>query len=537
MRNIAIAVAVTAALCASPSASSFARIDTGDLRRDPAEAADPSEGGQDRVDFTVIEKIRAEGMDRSKVNETFDYLLTSIGPRLTNSPAHKRAVAWTQEQMKAMGLSNVHTEAFQFGRGWTLNKVTVEMVEPRYMPLIGYPRGWSPSTPGRVVATPVWLPGLDADAIKAQAGKLDGAVLFTSPIQEYAIRADRPAASGDLKPPSPAPARPPALNAERLALLKAEGVAVTIEPNIGEHGTVFVTGRDMGANSVPSIVLASEHYNLIARMLQQKIPVKLAVEMQATFNEDDRNTHNVIAEIPGTDNAVKDEIVMVGAHLDSWHTGTGATDNADGTATVMEAMRILKALNIRPRRTIRAALWAGEEQGLLGSKAYVAQHLAGDRNSAARDKFSVYFNLDNGYPPISGFYMEGNDPARAIMSDWLKPVANIGAIMPGARAHRRHRSPLVPRGRCARLPGRAGVHRLRRADASHQHGHRRANRPRRAEAGGHGDGGGPLPGGDARRHVPEAGAAEGHDATVDRPEGSAHEALNGDASRAGLRAP
>jgi hypothetical protein len=387
--------------------------------------------GQDRVDFGTIEKIKAEGMERSKAVETFDYLTTTIGPRLTNSPAHKRAIAWTQEQMKAMGLNDVHAEPFQFGRGWTLTKLSVELVEPRYMPLIGYPRGWSPSTPGRVVATPVWLPGLEAEALKAQAGKLKGAILFTSPIQQYAIRADRPAASGDLKRPSPAPAtRPAQLNAERLAVLKTEGVAVTIEPNIGEHGTVFVMGRDRGANAVPSIVLASEHYNLVAKMLQQKLPVKLAVEIQATYNEEDRNTHNVIAEIPGTDNAVKDEIVMVGAHLDSWHTATGATDNADGTTTVLEAMRILKALNIRPRRTIRAALWAGEEQGLLGSEAYVAEHLAGDKNKSARDKFSVYFNLDNGFPPISGFYMEGNDPARLIMTEWLKPVAGLGAIMP-----------------------------------------------------------------------------------------------------------
>ncbi len=385
---------------------------------------------QDRIDFTVIEQIRAEGMDRSKVLETFDYLTTVIGPRLTNSPAHKRSVAWTQDTLKAWGLSEVHAEPFQFGRGWTLDKVTVEMIEPRYMPMIGYPKGWSPATAGRVIAAPAWLPGLEAEALKAQAGKLKGAILMTSPIQQYAIRADRPAASGDLKQPQPAPGRPPQLNAERLALLKTEGVAVTIEPNIGEHGTVFVTGRDMGTNSVPSIVLASEHYNLIAKLLQQKVPVKLAVDIQARFNDDDLKTHNVIAEIPGTDAALKDEIVMVGAHLDSWHTGTGGTDNADGVATVMEAMRILKVLGVRPRRTIRAALWAGEEQGLLGSKAYVAEHLAGDKNKAARDKFSVYFNLDNGFPPISGFYMEGNDPARAIMTEWLKPVASIGAIMP-----------------------------------------------------------------------------------------------------------
>jgi carboxypeptidase Q len=385
---------------------------------------------QDRIDFGMIEKIRAEGMERSKAVETFEYLTTNIGPRLTNSPGHRQAIAWTQQQLKAWGMSDVHAEAFAFGRGWTLNKVTVEMTEPRYMPMIGYPRGWSPSTPGRVVATPVWIPGLEDAAMKAHAGKLKGAMLFTSPVQQYAIRADRPAASGDLKGPSPAPVRPPQLNAERLALLKSEGVAVTIEPNIGEHGTVFVTGRDMGANAVPSIVLASEHYNLVAKMLQEKIPVKLAVEIQATYHDDERDTHNVIWEIPGTDNAVKDEIVMAGAHLDSWHTATGATDNADGSATVMEAFRILKALNIRPRRTIRGALWAGEEQGLLGSRAYVAQHLAGDKNRAAREKFSVYFNLDNGFPPISGFYMEENEPARAIMAEWLKPVASLGAMMP-----------------------------------------------------------------------------------------------------------
>lgn len=385
---------------------------------------------QDKVDFSVIEKIRAEGMERSKILETFDYLVTTIGPRLTNSPAHRRAVDWSQEQMKSMGLNNVHAEKFDFGRGWTLNKVSIEMVEPRYMPLIGYPVGWSPSTAGRIVATPVWIPGLDEAGMKAQAGKLKGAILFTSPIQEYAIRADRPAASGDLKPPTPRPSGPPQLNAERLAMLKSDGIGVAIQPNIGEHGTLFVTGRDMGANAVPTIILASEHYNLVARMLQNKIPVKLAVEIQASYNEEDRNALNVIGEIDGSDSAVKDEIVMVGAHLDSWHTATGATDNADGSATVLEAMRILKALNIKPRRTVRAALWAGEEQGLLGSKAYVQQHLAGDKNKAARDKFSVYFNLDNGYPPISGFYMEDNEPARRIMTEWLKPMANLGAIMP-----------------------------------------------------------------------------------------------------------
>ena len=277
------------------------------------------------------------------------------------------------------------------------------------------------------------MPGLEADALKAHAGRLKGAIVMTSPIQQYAIRADRTPASGDLKAPLPAPPRAPQLTPERLAVLKTEGVGVLLEPNIGEHGTLFVTGRDTGANGVPSVVLASEHYNLIAKLLQQKVPVTLAIDVQGTFDESDRNTHNVIAEIPGTDNALRDEIVMVGAHLDSWHTGTGATDNADGVATAIEALRILKTLGVKPKRTIRVALWAGEEQGLLGSKAYVDAHLTGDRNKAERDRFSVYFNLDNGYPPVTGFYMEGNDPALKLMEAWVKPLSNLGVIqtMPG----------------------------------------------------------------------------------------------------------
>ena len=440
----------------------------------------------------MIEKIRAEGMERSKILETFDYLVTTIGPRLTNSPAHRRAVEWTEQQMKAMGLSEVHTEPFQFGRGWTLNKVSIEMVEPRYMPLIGYPQGWSPSTAGRIVATPVWMPGLEDAAMKAQAGKLKGAILFTSPIQQYAIRADRPAASGDLKPPDPRPAGPPQLNAERLAVLKAEGIGVTIQPNIGEHGTLFVTGRDQGANAVPSIILASEHYNLVARMLQQKIPVKLAVEIQATYNEEDRNTLNVIAEIPGTDNAIKDEIVMVGAHLDSWHTGTGATDNADGSATVLEAMRILKALNIRPRRTIRAALWAGEEQGLLGS---TRVRRPASRRRQEQGRARQVLGLLQSRQRLSADQRLLHGEQRSGAGDHDRMAEADGEPRrdhAGARAHWRDRSPVVPRRRRARLPGGAGVRQLRRAHASHQRRHRRANRSECAEAGRDGDGGDPV---------------------------------------------
>lgn len=402
MRTTSLCVAVAVLLVTSP----------GSAQTGPAAA--------------MLDKIRAEGLDRSQVLVVFDQLTTVIGPRLTNSPAHKRSIAWTQDILTRYGMSAVHAEPFVFGRGWTMDRVSIEMVAPRYLPLIGYPKGWSPATAGKIVAAPVWLPGLDPAAVQAQAGSLKGAIVMTSPVQSYAIRADRPPASGDLQAPQPAPARPPQLNAERLAGLKTAGVGVTLEPNIGEHGTVFVTGRDLGPNAVPTVVLASEHYNLIAGLLQQKVPVTLAVDVQATFDESDLNTHNVMAEIPGTDPAMKDEIVMVGAHLDSWHTGTGATDNADGVATAIEALRILKAVGVQPKRTIRVALWAGEEQGLLGSKAYVDQHLAGDRNRAARDQFSVYFNLDNGYPPVTGFYMEGNAAAHTLVDGWLKPLANLG---------------------------------------------------------------------------------------------------------------
>jgi carboxypeptidase Q len=380
---------------------------------------------QEPVDTAAIAKIRAEAYERGQVLDTFNQLANVIGPRLTNSPAHKRAVRWTEETLEKWGLANVHIEPFEFGRGWTLERFSVEMIEPRYMPLTGYPKGWSASTPGPITAAPVWLPKPSAADLQARAGKLAGAIVMTSPAQDYFIRADRPPASGDLRTGRP-PAKPAMPLADLAAALKRENVGVTLEPNIGEHGTIFVTGRDAGANAIPAVVLVSEHYNLIARLLQQGIAVKLAVNVQAAFDESDRNTHNVIAEIPGTDPKLSAEVVMAGAHLDSWHSATGATDNADGVATVMEAARILKVLGVRPRRTIRIALWAGEEQGLLGARAWVKQHLEGEANAAERDRLSAYFNFDNGYPPVTGFYMEGNEPAQRIVSAWLKPLADLG---------------------------------------------------------------------------------------------------------------
>jgi carboxypeptidase Q len=384
---------------------------------------------QEKQDTSMIVKIRAEGLNQSHVMEVFDHLVNVIGPRLTASPSYRAAVEWTRQRLVNMGFDNVHLEPWQFGRGWELERLTVEMLEPRYAPLIGYAKGWSPSTNGRLSGSPVWL-GNPADSPEKYTGQITGSIVMTAPIQEDFVRDDRSPASGDFRRQSLLSAA--VLDAQRqraqagAEVLRKERPAVELEPNLGEHGTVFVTGRD-NHDAVPSIVLASEHYNMVARLLASGVPVKLAVDLQTKFFEQDLNAYNVIAEIRGTDPQIGDEVVMAGAHLDSWHTGTGATDNADGIAVAIEALRILKAVGAKPRRTIRIALWGGEEQGLLGSKQYVQAHLTGDAGKAARDKFSVYFNLDNGTPPITGFYLESNPEMQPIMEAWLKPLNDLGA--------------------------------------------------------------------------------------------------------------
>ncbi len=400
---------------------------------------------QEPIDQDMVERIRREGMENSRIMEVFNHLTNVIGPRLTASPAYHEAVQWTRAKMDEWGMTNARAEGWEFGRGWTLDRFSVEMVEPRYLPMIGYPRGWSASTDGRLLGAPVFLGEASMEELESHAGQLSGKIVMTRPVQTNFVRADRPQPLLEdaltLAPPNNAPRSPnqAAQRAERqrqqevrramTEMLQAEGAGVILEPNIGEHGTLFVTGRDGGPDAVPSVVLASEHYNLVARLIEQGIPVELAVDLDATYYTDDTNAYHVIAEIPGTDPEIGDEVVMVGAHLDSWHSASGATDNADGCSIAMEALRILVALGVEPRRTIRVALWGGEEQGLLGSREWVAQNLAGDDNQEAHDKFSVYFNLDNGYAPIYGFYMEGNTEARDLMEAFLAPFNDLGATI------------------------------------------------------------------------------------------------------------
>lgn len=247
------------------------------------------------------------------------------------------------------------------------------------------------------------------------------------PPQKVYVREDRPqpTAPGVIAPEvlAPSPLFGTPADAQRLnVLVRDAGAAVVLRSNVLTDGTVYVTGRDQGAAGVPAVILDSEQYNMIAGMIEHHIPVKLRVAVQTTFQEAQTDSYNVIAEIPGNDPAVKDEVVMLGAHIDSWHTGVGATDNADGTTTMMEAMRILKAIGASPRRTIRLALWGGEEQGLLGSKAWVAK-----TPKAELDKMSVYFNIDNGTGQIYGFAMENNEGAKPYFDTWLAQFRDIGA--------------------------------------------------------------------------------------------------------------
>jgi hypothetical protein len=276
----------------------------------------------------------------------------------------------------------------------------------------------------------VYIGDKSAAQIEAMAGQLRGAIVLTHlPQAEFVVRDrpqpgldDRSVATGN--PTLPGPRRSPSVN-DLTELLKKMGVAVALRPSAYRDGTVGVTGtRTTPTDAVPTIVVAGEQYNVIARLAAEGRPVSLRVELRTRYFEEDRNSYNVIAEITGRDPALRDQVVLIGGHLDSWHTASGATDNADGAVAVMEAMRILRAIGGEPRRTIRVALWSGEEQGLLGARAHVAQHYA---TPAARNQLAVYLNDDPGSGRTLGFYMEGNAQAKAIFDRWLAPLQDLGA--------------------------------------------------------------------------------------------------------------
>ena len=381
----------------------------------------------ERFDAAALDAIIAEAERSSEAAEIFFELTDRLGPRLSGSPAHDQAARWAVERFQGWGLAAARLEPFAFGRGWTLRGLTVEMVAPRYMPLIGYAEAWSPSTSGVLTGTPVYVGDRTAEEIDSLADRLENAIVLAARPQVEFLGEDRPQPAADQNSvqtgnppfPSPSSATP---RAELFARLRANGAGVALLPSSTEHGTVRVQGdRSTPSDGMPSVVLAAEQYNMLVRLAESGAPVELRIGVDVEYDEDGVDSYNVFAEIPGSDAVIGKEVVLVGAHLDSWHTATGATDNADGVATVMEAMRLLAAVGAVPRRTIRVVLWGGEEQGLLGSRAWVETHRA---DELAR--IAVYINDDPGTGKTYGFYMEQSEAAKEIFDAWLEPLRDRG---------------------------------------------------------------------------------------------------------------
>jgi len=405
----------------------------------------------ERVDLDALYRIKDEGLQRSKVMETMSYLTDVYGPRLTGSPNIKEAADWAQKTMREWGLSNVHLETWPFGRGWQNQRFVAMAVSPRVYPLIGFPMAWTSGTNGPITGEAVLATVQSERDFDTWRGRLRGKFVLTTPMRQVAARFDplgRRFTDSDLTEVSKQPAtgrgrggQPPGaivnlqeFQKKRAEFFAEEGVAALINPStIGDGGTFFVQAaqgysRDpKSPRLAPEVVLAIEHYGRIVRTLDKRIPVTLQMDIDNKFYDDDLNGFNVLAEIPGTDKG--DEVVMLGAHFDSWHAGSGATDNAAGSAVMMEAMRILKATGVKLRRTVRVGLWGGEEQGLLGSRAYVKAHFGDAETMQLKPehaKLSAYFNVDNGTGVIRGVYLQGNEASAPIFQSWMEPFKNLG---------------------------------------------------------------------------------------------------------------
>lgn len=380
------------------------------------------------IDRETAARIIAEGREGSRALDLFHTLTDVYGARLTGSPEYTAAARWARDRFAEWGLANARLEPFAFGRGWTLRKLSVEMLEPRYMPLTAYAEAWTPSVSGVLEGRIVYLGDKTAEEIRAMGAALRGAIVFTHQPQEAFRDEDRPQpglsdASVRTGNPPGLPTRSATPTRELLPLLRELGAGVVVRPSPYRDGTVGVLGSpSTPPDATPSMMMSAEQYNMIARLAMRGVPVAVRVELQAAF-DDGPDTWNVLGEIPGTDPEVGDEIVLVGAHLDSWHTSSGATDNGDGVLAVMEAARILKALGVKPRRTIRFALWSGEEQGLLGARAYIDRHLATDESRA---ELQVYLNDDPGSGRSLGWYMQENEPAKRLFDAWLEPLRDLG---------------------------------------------------------------------------------------------------------------
>ena len=444
---------------------------------------------EEKVDLGVIQRIKTEAFQNSKVMDHLFWITDVYGPRLTGSPGFTGAANWAVKRLKQYGIEDAATEPWgKFGRSWRLTKFTISIQEPEYAPLIGFPLAWSADTQGPLTAEPVLAPIKITDYLdtkkteeelqkyfQEQKGKLRGKIVLLEKPRDVTPVTTAPASrysDADLakQAEAPTPQAMPPFDIEKMILpekreerralfdllpldaeakiweysydtitdkvnrfLAQEGVVAAIVPSYNaDAGTVFGeaagTYKSDQPMAEPRIALTIEHYNRITRLLDKKVPVKLELEVRSTSEGATGDGLNIIANIPGS--SKPDEIVMIGAHFDSWIGGTGATDNGTGSAVMIEVMRILKTLHLKLDRTVRIGLWSGEEQGIYGSRAYVKENFGDPATMQLKPehaKLSGYFNHDNGTRKIRGVYLQGNDSMRPVFEAWLAPFRDLGA--------------------------------------------------------------------------------------------------------------
>lgn len=416
----------------------------------------------DAPDEAAVAFFLDEGLNRSQVMDHLSWICDVYGPRVTGSPNLRKAQAWATKAFGTFGLQNARTEAWgPFGRGWRCDHVAMAVTGDNPWPVLAYPKVWSPGFDGRVSAEVVNVAAMTAEQL--EAADLKGKIVLIETPREVSEPFDgtskRFTAEDLLRKadqqrieaarPSERAAAAASQNDFRMGfqrrqqmtemVMKKRPLAIVDRASKGDYGTVFVQGasaigkegergnpRAVDADVIPQFTIAVEHYNRMCRVLEKGIKVQVEVELRTTFFNDDLNDYNVIADLPGKDAELGQQLAMMGAHFDSWQSGTGATDNGCGSAVVMEASRLIAAYvaksGVQPRRTIRACLWSGEEQGLLGSKGYVSQHL-GTYESPLPEQALVsgYFNLDNGTGKVRGVYLQGNEGVAPIFRSWLRP--------------------------------------------------------------------------------------------------------------------
>jgi carboxypeptidase Q len=422
------------------------------------------------VDTATIAKIRGEAMTQSQAMDTHWWLSEGFGPRATGTPGYQAAAEWAMKKFNEWGLKNVHIERFPFGQGWSIDRFSVHLLTPQPAPLVGMPRWYSPSTKGTVTADVVHVKASTEAELAKYKGQLAGKIVILQAARPVRMLEDRVVLRMNdadwkeamtLPAPRPAPASPaspasPALTPQQFGqlvqrFLVAEGAAVVLDRGSDadlsaggsdlswqtqrvDGGTIFPGNggsRDPKApQQVPSATLAVEHYNRLVRLLEHGQPVRMEVNIQTKFHPEtnpEGNAFNIIAEIPGGDLA--SEVVIMGAHFDTYPYATGATDNTTGSAAMIEAVRVIQKLGLKPRRTIRLALWAAEEQGLLGSREYVARHYFDSKTKTPKPEHQnvqAYFNLDNGTGRILGIWGQNNTGAMKNFEQWGQALKDLG---------------------------------------------------------------------------------------------------------------